>query len=43
VISPAAGVGGLTENKPGQMLRRNWTIRGDTQGVIESGNAYYGE
>jgi len=30
--------GVLTGNKPGQVLRRNWTIPGDTQGVIEMGS-----
>ena len=33
--------GELTGNKPGQVLRRTWTIPGDTQEVIDSGSIYY--
>jgi N-acyl-D-amino-acid deacylase len=35
--------GDLTGNRPGQVLRRTWTVPGDTSQVIESGNVYDSE
>jgi len=32
--------GELTGNRPGHVLRRTWTVPGDTHQVIESGNVY---
>jgi len=32
--------GELTENKPGKVIRRDWTVPGDTQEVITMGSMY---